>query len=113
MQRALLSQQPSVGLFVHSDRGGQYCGNAYRALLHRYQALRAQSRRGECYDNAQAESLWSRLKTEELEAREWPVFTDLIDARASVATYFDYYNHQRLHSSIGYQLPYLAHQQLL
>ena len=113
LQRALLAQQPAPDLLVHSDRGGQYCGNAYRALLHQHQALRSQSRRGECYDNAQAESLWSRLKTEELEAREWPVFTNLIDARASVTTYFDYYNHQRLHSSIGYQLPYLAHHQLL
>jgi len=98
---------------VHSDRCGQYCGNAYRALLHRHQALRSQSRRGECYDNAQAESLWSRPKTEELEAREWPVFADLAEAQASIATYFDYYNHEHLHSSIGYQAPYLAHHQLL
>ena len=112
-QRAFLAQQPAAGLVVHSDRGGQYCGNAYRALLHAHGALRSQSRRGECYDNAQAESLWSRFKTEELERREWPVFTDLADAQASAATYFDYYNHERLHSSLGYQLPYLAHQQLL
>jgi putative transposase len=55
---------------VHSDRGGQYCGNAYRALLHWHEALRLQSSRGKCYDNAQAESLWSRLKTEELERRD-------------------------------------------
>jgi putative transposase len=112
LQRALLAQQPVAGLLVHSDRGGQYCGNAYRTLLHRHLALRSQSRRGECYDNAQAESLWSRLKTEELEAREWPVFVNLADAQASIATYFDYYNYERLHSSIGYQVPYLAHQQL-
>ena len=80
--------------------------------------MRSQSRRGECYDNAlpgttQAESLWSRLKTEVLELREWPVFTDLADAQASIADFFDYYNHDRLHSSIGYQTPYRAHQQLL
>ncbi|TFZ63345.1 hypothetical protein E4631_22905 [Hymenobacter sp. UV11] len=48
-----------------------------------------------------------------LELRERPVFADLADAQASVADYFDYYNHERLHSSIDYQLPYLAHQQLL
>ncbi|WP_159452099.1 IS3 family transposase [Hymenobacter roseosalivarius] len=113
LQRALFAQQPTPGLLVHSNRGGQYCGNKYRALLHTHGALRSQSRRGECYDNAQAESLWSRLKTEELERREWPVFADLADAQASVADYFDYYNYERLHSSIGYQLPYLAHQQLL
>ena len=113
LQRAFLAQPPTPELVVHSDRGGQYCGNAYRTLLHQHGAVRSQSRRGECYDNAQAESLWSRFKTEELERREWPVFADLADAQASAATYFDYYNHHRLHSSIGYQIPYAAHQQSL
>ena len=91
---------------VPSDRGGQYCGKAYRALLHQHQALRAHSRRGECYDNAQAESRWSRLKTEELERREWPVFADLADAQVSVAAYFDYYNYDLHYSNIGYSKPY-------
>ena len=113
LQRAFFAKPPTPGLLVHSDRGGQYCGKAYRKLLHDHQALRSQSRRGDCYDNAQAESLWSRLKTEVLEEREWPVFADLADAQASVADYFDYYNHERLHSSIGYQTPYHTHQQLL
>jgi transposase InsO family protein len=113
LQRAFWAQPPTPQLIVHSDRGGQYCGNAYRALLHGHQAVRSQSRRSECYDNAQAESLWSRLKTEVRELREWPVFADLTDAQTSVADYFDYYNHDRLHSSIGYQTPYHTHQQLL
>jgi len=78
LQRAFWAQPSTPSLLVHSDRGGQYCGNAYRQLLHGHQALRSQSRRGECYDNAlpgttQAGSLWSRLETEELERREWPV----------------------------------------
>ena len=47
------------------------------------------------------------------EGREWPVFTDLADAQTSIADCFDYDNHDRLHSSIGYQTPYHAHQQLL
>jgi len=93
--------------------GGQYCGNAYRALLHAHDCLRSQSRRGECYDNAQAESRWLRFKTEEPERREWPIFTGPADAQASAADYFDYYNYERLHASIGYQTPYFAHQQLL
>ena len=113
LQRGFGSQPPAPGLLVHSDRGGQYCGNAYRKLLHDHQAQRSQSRRGDCYDNAQAESLWSRLKTEVLEVRERPVFADLADAQRSVADYFDYYNHERLHASIGYQTPYCTHQQLL
>ena len=84
--------------------------SAYKALLRGAKAHLSHSRRGECYDNAQAESLWPRLKTEELEARDWPVFTDLADAQASVTDYFDYYNHDRRHSSIGYLKPYQFHQ---
>ena len=98
---------------MHSDCGGQYCGNAYRALLHQHGAVRSQHRRRECYDNAQAESLWFRFKTEELERREWAVFTDLVDAQASATSYFDYYNPRRLHSSTDCQFSYIAHQHLL
>ena len=113
LQRAFWSQPPTPGLLVHADRGGQYCGNAYRQLLRDHEAVRLQSRRGDCYDNAQAESLWSRLKTEVREVRERPVFADLADAQLSVTDYFDYYNHERLHSSIDYQTPYHTHQLLL
>ena len=113
LQRALRAQRPAPGLIVHSDRGGQHVGNAYKALLRDARARLSHSQRGECHDNAQAESLWSRLKTEELEARNWPVFADLADAQASVANYFDYYNHERRHPSIGYQKLYQLHQQQL
>ena len=54
---------------------------------------------------------WPRLKTEVLEAREWPGFSDLADAQASVAEHFDYCNHDRRHFSIGYLKPYQFHQQ--
>jgi len=54
-----------------------------------------------------------RLKTEVLEVRERPLFADLTDAQGSVADYFDYYNHERLHPGIDYQTPYHTHQQLL
>ena len=113
MQRALLAQRPAPSLIIHSGRGGQYVGNAYKTLLRAAKAQLSHSRRGECYDNTQAESLWSRLKTELLELRDWPVFNDLTDAQASVADYFDYYNHKRRHSSIGYLKPYLFHKQKL
>ena len=113
LQRAFGAQSPTPSLLVHSDRGGQYGSNAYQKLLHDHGAVRSQSRRGDCYDNAQAESLWSRLTTEVLERRERPVFADLADAQASVADYVDYDNHKRLHASIDYQTPYHTHQQLL
>ena len=82
-------------------------------LLRDAQVRLSHSWRGECYNNAKAESRWSRLKTEELEARDWPVFADLADADASVADYFDYYHHDRHHSSVDYLKPYQFHQQYL
>ena len=87
LQRAFWAQPPTPGLLGHADRGEQYCGNAYRQLLHNQRAVRSQSRRGDCYDNAQAESLWSRLKIEVLEVRERPVFANSADAQVSVAGY--------------------------
>ena len=78
----------------------------YKILPRDAQAQLSHSRRGEYYDNAQAESLWSRLKTEELKVRDWPVLADLADAQASVAGYFEYYNHDRRHSSISYMKPH-------
>ncbi|MGI4871870.1 MAG: integrase core domain-containing protein [Janthinobacterium lividum] len=86
---------------MHADCGEQYCGNAYHASLHDHGAMRSPRRRRACYDNAQAESRWSRLKTAVLELREQPVFANLADAQASAAEYVDLYNHKRLHSRIG------------
>ena len=86
-------------------------GNAYKPLLHGAKAQRSHSRRGECSDNTQAESLWSRLKTEELEASDWPVFFDLADAQSSVAEYFDYYHHGRRHANMSYIKSDYLHQQ--
>ena len=95
-------------------------GNTYKALLHKVQARLSLSRRGGCDDNTQAENRlkkfgcqWSRLKTEEPEARDWPVFTNLADAQVSAATYFDYHSHDRRYSHIGYSNPYQFHQQQL
>ncbi|MBT9394909.1 integrase core domain-containing protein [Hymenobacter sp. NST-14] len=86
------------------------CDAAYRAAAQR---LAEQSRRGECYGNAQAENRKSRLKTEVLELCEWPMFAALADAQTSAAGYSDYYSYARLHAGIGYQISYHAHQQLL
>ena len=113
LQRTFLAQPPTPGLLVHSGRGGQYCGNAWPALFHGHGALRSQSRHGDYNDNTQADSRWYRLKTEVFELREWPVFTNLADAQASVADYFDYYNHERMYCSIGYQTRCFTHQQFL
>ncbi len=88
-------------------------GDACKALLRDAKAQLSHSRRGECDDKAQAENRWFRLKTKPLKLRDWPVFTDLADAQASVAAYFDYYSHKPRHSSIGYLKPYHFHRQQL
>ena len=73
--------------------------------LPEHEGGRWQSRRGDCYAKAPAESWWSRLQTEVLDLREQPVLVDLAEAQGSVADYVAYYNHARLHSRSNYQTP--------
>ena len=102
LRRALLGRQPANGLILHSDRGGQYASKEFRKLL-AGKYLQSMSRAGECYDNATAESFWSRLKAEVVESG---VFLSLEDARAEIGDYIDnYYNPVRKHSGIGYCSP--------
>ena len=97
LRRALLGRQPAHGLILHSDRGGQYAAKAFGKLL-AGKYLQSMSRAGECYDNATAESFWSRLKAEVLESG---VFLSLEDARTEIGAYIDtYYNVVRKHSSL-------------
>jgi len=102
LRRALLGRQPADGLILHSDRGGQYASKCFRKLL-TGKYLQSMSRAGECYDNATAESFWSRLKAEVLESG---VFSSLEDARTEIGDYIDnYYNPVRKHSGIHYCSP--------
>ena len=89
LQRALLARRHAPSLIIHSDRSGQYVGNTYKALFKGAKAQRSRSRWGDYYDNAQAESRWSRLKTEKLKAHDRPVFADLAAVQVSGADYFD------------------------
>ena len=88
---------------MHSDRGGQYGAAPVRQLLPNKGLLASRSQAGDCYGNAQAESLWSRLKTELLD--EGQRFRDLAHTQQEVVTYFDYYNHERRHAALGYEYP--------
>ena len=62
LRRTLAVRRPAPGLVVHSDQGSQYSASNFKALVARHEALQSMSRRGNCYDNAHAESFWSRLK---------------------------------------------------
>ncbi len=88
---------------VHTDRGSQYVSNNFRALLKEQGCRQSMSRRGNCWDNAQAESFFSRYKAELLEDG---LFEDTAQARSETFSYIEgYYNRVRRHSALGYKSP--------
>jgi len=69
LSMAIGQRQPAPGLIVHSDRGSQYASHAYRKLLERHQFIGSMSRKGNCWDNAVAESFFGTLKQERVQWR--------------------------------------------
>ena len=102
LRRALAVRRPPAGLIVHSDQGSQYTATRFKQLLTRYGAQQSMSRRGNCYDNAHAESFWSRFKAELLDGGH---FTDPAEAKLEISHYIAYYNAERRHSALGYHSP--------
>jgi len=100
---AVRLRRPKPGLVFHSDRGSQYASHAFRRRLWRYQMQQSMSRKGDCWDNAVAESFFATLKKEMLRDRA----IDTRDAaRAEVFEYIEvFYNRQRAHSLLGYETP--------
>jgi transposase InsO family protein len=100
---AIQRRRPDAGLLHHSDRGCQYTSGDYRAALHALDVSVSMSRKGNCWDNAVAESFFSTLKTELIHRRTW---RDVHDVRQGVFEYIEvFYNRRRLHSSLGYKPP--------
>ena len=98
------------GAIIHTDQGSQYASVEYRRLLYIGGFRQSMSRRGNCYDNAQAESFFSRFKAELVENG---IFESIEDARSEVFSYIEgYYNRIRLHSSLGYKSPMQFEKQL-
>lgn len=103
LQKAVHKGLVKAGAIVHSDRGSQYASNGFRQLLQRSGFRQSMSGRGNCYDNAQAESFFSRFKAELIEGG---VFENIEQARSEIFSYIEgYYNRVRLHSSLGYKSP--------
>lgn len=100
---AIWRRKPKHGLIFHSDRGSQYASGSYQTLLKMYHIFSSMSRKGNCWDNAVAESFFKTIKTEltyhcNYATRE--------EARQSIFEYIEvFYNRKRLHSSIGYMAP--------
>lgn len=90
-------------LVNHSDRGSQYASDVYREKLRTLGVTASMSRRGNCYDNAFAESFFATLKKELIYRNK---FKTKVEAKKAIFEYIEvWYNRQRIHSSIGYMTP--------
>jgi putative transposase len=103
LRRALSARHPAAGLVHHSDRGSPYASDDYQAALSERGLVPSMSRKGDCWDNAVAESFFATLRAELLDHEHYAT------RRAAVASIADYiegfYNPVRRHSSIGYVSP--------
>ena len=90
-------------VIVHSDRGATYASGEYQTLLKQYRLVCSMSRKGECLDNAVAESFFSSLKTELVDHE---VYYTKQEAKQSLFEYIEvFYNRRRRHSYLGYISP--------
>lgn len=103
LDSAVAQRQPGPKLIFHSDRGSQYASRTFRRRLWRYRMTQSMSRKGNCWDNAVAESFFATLKKELV--RDF-VFDSRAAARSAVFEYIEvFYNRQRAHSLLNYATP--------
>jgi putative transposase len=101
--RAKASRMPLLGLVHHSDRGSVYASGNYRDALKALGAVASMSRKGDCWDNAVAESFFATIKGEMIDEQD---FETRAEANAAIGDYIDaFYNVSRMHSTIGYVSP--------
>lgn len=102
-EEAVRLRQPAQGLIFHSDRGTQYVSHRFQACLEQYGAQSSMSRKGNCFDNAVAESFFHTLKTELIELDGYQTREE---ARRKIFEYiFIFYNNKRRHSYLNYMTP--------
>jgi putative transposase len=103
LERALEQRQPAPGWIHHSDQGSQYAAQRYRDRLAAAGAQVSMAAVGNVYENALAESFFATLKREEVSLHE---YHSLAEAKARLEHFIEeVYNHQRLHSRLGYRPP--------
>ena len=103
LDRAVSARTPAEGLVHHSDRGSVYASDDYGEGLTKIGAIKSMSRKGDCWDNAVAESFFATIKGEMIDHEDYPT------RRAAIAAIADYingfYNPCRRHSAIDYVSP--------
>jgi putative transposase len=103
LEMAVAQRRPAPGLLHHSDRGSQYSSVDYRAKLTAHGIDASMSRKGDCWDNAVAESFFATLETELILDADWATRAA---ARTAIAAFIEgWYNRERRHSSLGYRSP--------
>jgi len=109
LDMALVRRRPRHGLLHHSDRGSQYASGDYQNALGAKGIICSMSRRGNCWDNAVAESFFATVKVELVHDATWQTRAA---ARLALFEYIEvFYNGQRRHSSLGYLSPRAFEQQ--
>ncbi len=103
LKSAVMRHRPPKGLIHHSDRGVQYCSRAYQSLLNKNQMICSMSRKGNCYDNACAETFFSTIKCELLYHKKYATREA---AHKDIFWYIEsFYNRKRRHKAIGNMSP--------
>ena len=103
LERAVVKRRPASGLVLHSDRGVQYASKKYRKLAESYRMFQSMSRKGNCWDNAVAESFFRSLKVERVYGMR---ILSISHARQVMSDYIDeFYNNNRIHSFLRYKTP--------
>ena len=110
LRMAIWRRRPKAGLIHHSDRGSQYAGKDFRRLLKAHGFQGSMSRKGDCWDNAVAESFFGSLKQERV---QWRHYQTRYEAQQDILDYIAmFYNGYRLHSTLGYMSPNQYEKQL-
>ena len=103
LKRAIRDRRPGKGLIFHSDRGVQYACTGFREELEQHEFIQSMSRKGDCWDNAVAESFFAMMKTELIYHECYEGHQDTLH---SIFEYIEvFYNRQRRHSTLGYLSP--------
>ena len=103
LQMAVARRRPAPGLIHHSDQGSQYVSLGFGQKARDAGIAVSMGSKGDCYDNAVAESFFATLKKELIHRRSWPTRAEL---RTEVFDYIEvFYNRQRRHSTLGQQSP--------